>query len=40
MVKQRIWEVHISSILKLDRAERLDATAAEQEQIEDPEVAP
>ena len=28
------------SILKLDRAERLDETAAEREQVEDPEVAP
>ena len=39
-IKQRIWEVHITSILKLDRAERMDETAPEQEQVEDPEVAP
>lgn len=39
-IKQRIWEVHVMSILKLDRAERLDETAAEREQVEDPEVAP
>ena len=35
-VKQRIWEIHITSILKLDRAERVEETAPEQEQIEDP----
>jgi single-strand DNA-binding protein len=39
-VKQRIWEIHITSILKLDRAERAEETAPEQKQIEDPEVAP
>lgn len=40
MIKQRIWEIHITSILKLDRAERMDEVATEQEQIEDPEMAP
>jgi len=40
MIKQRIWEIHITSILKLDRAERVDEAATEQEQIEDPEMAP
>jgi single-strand DNA-binding protein len=40
MIKQRIREVHINSILKLDRAERMDETAPEQEPVEDPEVAP
>jgi len=39
-IKQRIWEIHITSILKLDRAERVEETAPKQEQIEDPEVAP
>ena len=39
-IKQRIWEIHVMSILKLDRAERMDETAAEREQVEDPEVAP
>jgi single-strand DNA-binding protein len=39
VVKQRIWEIHVTSILKLDRAERLDETALDQAQIEDPEVA-
>jgi len=39
-IKQRIWEIHITSILKLDRTERVEETAPEQEQIEDPEVAP
>ncbi len=39
MVQHRIWEIHVSSILKLDRAERLDESAAEQAPIEDPEVA-
>jgi single-strand DNA-binding protein len=39
-VRQRIWEIQITSILKLDRAERVEETAPEQEQIEDPEVAP
>jgi single-strand DNA-binding protein len=39
-VKQRIWEVHITSILKLDRAERVEDTAPEQEQVDVPEVAP
>ena len=38
--RNHIWEVHITSILKLDRAERMDETAPEQEQVEDPEVAP
>jgi single-strand DNA-binding protein len=40
MVKHRIWEIHVTSILKLDRAERVDETVADQAQIEDPEVAP
>jgi hypothetical protein len=40
MVKQRIWEVHITSILKLDRAERVEETSPEQEPVDDPEVAP
>ena len=39
-VKQRIWEVHTTSILKLDRAERIDETSHAQAQVEDPEVAP
>ena len=39
-VKQRIWEAHITSILKLDRAERVEETAPEQEPVDDPEVAP
>lgn len=39
-VKQRIWEIHVTSILKLDRAERMDETAPEHEPVEDPEVAP
>jgi single-strand DNA-binding protein len=39
-VKQRIWEIHITSILKLDRAERMDESAPEQEPVEDPQVAP
>jgi single-strand DNA-binding protein len=38
-VQHRIWEIHVSSILKLDRAERLDEITAEQAPIEDPEVA-
>jgi single-stranded DNA-binding protein len=33
-VKQRILEIHITSILKLDRTERMDDTAPEQEQVE------
>ena len=39
IVKQRIWEIHVTSILKLDRAERLEETAVDAAQIEDPEVA-
>jgi single-strand DNA-binding protein len=38
-VKQRIWEIHITSILKLDRGERMDESAPEQEPVEDPQVA-
>ena len=39
-VKQRIWEIQVTSILKLDRVERLDETAVDQTQIEDPDAAP
>jgi single-strand DNA-binding protein len=39
MVQHRIWEIHVTSILKLDRAERLDETAVREAQVEDPEVA-
>ena len=39
-IEQRIWEVHITSILKLDRAERGGETAPEQEPVDDLEVAP
>jgi hypothetical protein len=37
--RRRIWEIYVTSILKLDRAERVDEAATEQEQIEDPEMA-
>jgi single-strand DNA-binding protein len=37
-VKQRIWEIQVSSILKLDRAQRSDEPATP-EPLEDPEVA-
>ncbi|MBV8892332.1 MAG: single-stranded DNA-binding protein [Acidobacteria bacterium] len=37
--QHRIWEIHVTSILKLDRAERLDETG-DPTQVEDPEVAP
>lgn len=38
-VRQSVWEIHVTSILKLDRAERLDETAVGEAQIEDQEVA-
>lgn len=39
MVQHRVWEIHVTSILKLDRAGRLDETAPREDQIEDSEVA-
>ena len=38
-VQHRIWELHVTSILKLDRAEHLDETTAGETQIEDLEAA-
>jgi single-strand DNA-binding protein len=38
-VKQRIWEIQVSSILKLDRAQLSDEPADIPEPIDDPEVA-
>ncbi len=39
VVKQRIWEIHVTSILKLDRAERLDETTLHEREVEESEVA-
>ena len=36
-IKQRIWEIQVNSILKLDRAQRVDEIAGNQEPVEDPE---
>jgi single-strand DNA-binding protein len=38
-VQQRIWEIHVTSILKLDRAERVDESTPGETPSEDLEVA-
>lgn len=38
-IKQKIWEIQVNSILKLDRAQRVDDIASNQDSTEDPEVA-